>query len=49
MTYPKWYNKNKRECSICGSLLENNPLLLRLHEKEEFHILKKMELENGSR
>ena len=49
MTYPSWYDKDKRECKICGFLLQNNPILLKSHEKESFHLLKKMELDNNAR
>jgi hypothetical protein len=41
--YPNFYNYEKRECEICGMLLEPNTKLMKLHSKEKYHLLKLMD------
>lgn len=32
-----WYDKEKKECVVCSWLLQDNPILLKDHEKTTFH------------
>lgn len=41
--FPKWYNYEKRECQICGWLLQPTLLMMKVHVKEPYHLLKQMD------
>ena len=45
MKFPYFYNYEKKECEICGCLLQPDLKFVREHAKDTFHILKKMEKE----
>lgn len=37
--YPSWYDKEKRECRICNTLMPDDDIkLFTLHEKDAFHL-----------
>lgn len=43
--FPNFYDYEKRECKDCGMLLEPNVRLMKIHAKEPYHLLKKMDKE----
>ena len=45
MKFPTYYSYERRECLICGVLLQPDLKFVREHAKDVFHILKKMNKE----